>query len=86
MGERTLLKLKQGKDEIWLYLHWYNPADCQEAFEETLKNTRNNIRELAKFVTYFILDHGERASIYVVPRNELTYGESKIITIELETE
>lgn len=83
MGERTLLKLTDGADSILLYLHWYNTKDCLKAVKETKNIPRNNINELAKFVTYFILDHEESASIYVVPRPLESFGEDLKITIDI---
>jgi len=83
MGERTLLKLTDGENSILLYLHWYNVTDCKKAVKETMKNKRNNITELAKFVIYFILDHEQNASIYVIPKEKNTYGEDQDITINI---
>jgi len=83
MGERTLLKLKDGNESVLLYLHWYNTSDCLKAVIETKKNKRNNIDELAKFVVYFIQDHEENASIYVVPRETDEYGQDQSITIDI---
>jgi len=84
MGERTLLKLKDGNKSILLYLHWYNPKDCLKAVKETMwKSERNNLKELAKFVVYFIQDHEETASIYVVPREMKSYGETYKRTIDI---
>lgn len=83
MGERTLLTLTDGKDKVRLYLHWYNVKDCKQAVKETKKNIRNNIDELAKFVTYFILDHEEKASIYVVPSGRDSYAEDCSVEINI---
>ncbi len=84
MGERTLLKLRQGSDKIYLYLHWYTVKECEEAVLETSKNQRNNIKELAKFVVYFIQDHEKNASIYMVPRNQSSYGEDYTCEIDID--
>ena len=84
MGERTLLTLTDGENTVKLYLHRYNSKECKEAVKETAKNQRNNITELAKFVVYFIQDHEENASIYVVPVNKESYGEDQAVTINIK--
>ena len=84
MGERTLLKLKDDSEYILLYLHWFNKEDCKLAAEQTAKFKRNNIDELSKFVAYFIKDHDENASIYVVPQGKTSYGESQHCEIDIK--